>query len=356
MSLFAMPARLRAAQSKNNGRGELQIYFVDVEGGQATLFVMPDGRSLLFDTGWADYHDRDADRILAAARQAGITRLDYVLISHYHGDHVGGVPQLAAKIPIGTFFDHGPDREAPPVPGWQGTRAGYEAYQKILATGKYKHILLNTGEKLPVKGLDATVVSADGTVIGHPLPGAGAPNPDCGAIDKAAPGLQYPDMTENGRAIAIVIRFGRVRILDPADLTWDRERTLMCPVNTLGHINLFIVGNHGMAGATSPALVYGIAPQVAIMDNGAFKGGGIPALDLICNAPSKPALWQLHYAERAGEHNTEAPFIANLEAPAGTGPEQVNEKGYMLKVTVNRNGHFAVLNERTGKAQDYLAN
>lgn len=356
MSLFSIPAHSRAAQSKNNGRGELQIFFVDVEGGQATLFVTPAGGSLLIDTGWPDHDNRDADRIVAAARQAGITRLDYVLISHYHVDHVGGLPQLVAKIPIGTFLDHGPDREVAPVPGWQSTKAGYEAYQKILATGKYKHIVLHAGENLPVKGLDATVVSADGTVIDHPLHGAGAPNSNCGAIDKDPSGFQDPDMTENGRAVAIVIRFGRVQILDPADLTWDRERMLMCPVNKLGHINLYIVGNHGMAGATSPALVYGIAPQVAIMDNGSFKGGGIPALDLIRNAPSKPALWELHYAERAGEHNSEAPFIANLEAPKQRGPEGVNDKGYMVKVTVNRNGHFAVLNERTGEVQEYLAN
>ena len=159
-------------------------------------------------------------------------------------------------------------------------------------------------------------------------------------------------MTENGRALATVIKFGPVRILDPGDLTWDRERMLMCPVNKIGHINLYIVGNHGMAGATSPALVYGIAPQVVIMDNGATKGGEVPALDLIRNAPNKPVLWQLHYAVKSGdEHNTEAPLIANLEAPAGNGPAQANDKGYMLQVTVDRNGHFSVLNERTGAAK-----
>jgi hypothetical protein len=163
-------------------------------------------------------------------------------------------------------------------------------------------------------------------------------------------------MSENGRAVAIVIKFGRVRILDQGDLTWDRERMLMCPVNKLGHINLYVVGNHGMAGATSPALVYGIAPQVAIMDNGSTKGATIPALDLIRNAPNKPVLWQLHYAMQAGDvHNTEAPLIANLEAPVGRGPTQVPDKGYMLKVTVNRDGHFTIFNERTEKDEQYMA-
>ena len=355
--LFGFASKyINAAQGLSESRGKLRIYFIDVEGGQATLFVTPDGHSLLIDTGWADHDNRDADRIAAAAKQAGITRLDYVLITHYHGDHVGGVPQLVAKMPIGTFLDHGPDREEAPVRGWQSTKAAYDAYENVLATGKYNHVVLHAGEKLPVKALDATVVSADGTVISHPLPGAGATNPTCGAADKDPEGFEDPDRSENGRAVAIVIKFGRVSILDPGDLTWDRERMLMCPVNKLGHINLFIVGNHGMAGATSPALVYGIAPQVAIMDNGATKGGTIPVLDLIRNAPSKPVLWQLHYAEPAGdEHNTEALLIANMEAPVGRGPTQTLDKGYMFKVTINRDGHFTVLNERTEKAQEYVA-
>jgi beta-lactamase superfamily II metal-dependent hydrolase len=347
---------ISAAQSTSEGHGKLQIFFVDVEGGQSTLFVTPDGHSLLIDTGWANFNNRDASRIAAAAKQAGVTRLDYVLITHYHGDHVGGVMQLAAQMPIGTFFDHGPNREVAPVRGSQSTQTNYETYQKLLDTGKFKHVVLHAGEKLPVKGLDATVVAADGTVISDPLPGASATNLTCGDADKDPEGFEDPDMSENGRAVAIVIKFGRVRILDQGDLTWDRERMLMCPVNKLGHINLYVVGNHGMAGATSPALVYGIAPQVAIMDNGSTKGATIPALDLIRNAPNKPVLWQLHYAVQAGdEHNTEAPLIANLEAPVGRGPTQVPDKGYMLKVTVNRDGHFTIFNERTEKDEQYMA-
>lgn len=359
--LFAMllgfaSGSISAAQSTSEGHGKLQIFFVDVEGGQSTLFVTPDGHSLLIDTGWANFNNRDASRIAAAAKQAGVTRLDYVLITHYHGDHVGGVMQLAAQMPIGTFFDHGPNREEASVRSSQSTQTNYETYQKLLDTGKFKHVVLHAGEKLPVKGLDATVVAADGTVISDPLPGAGATNPTCGDADKDPADFEDPDMSENGRAVAIVIKFGHVRILDQGDLTWDRERMLMCPVNKLGHINLYVVGNHGMVGATSPALVYGIAPQVAIMDNGSTKGATIPALDLIRNAPNKPVLWQLHYAVQAGdEHNTEAPRIANLEAPVGRGPTQVPDKGYMLKVTVNRDGHFTIFNERTEKTEQYTA-
>lgn len=356
MLLVIMPTPIAAAQNINESQGKLRIYFIDAEGGQATLFVTPGGHSLLIDTGWNGYNNRDAARIRAAAQRAGIARLDYVLITHYHGDHVGGMPQLVATMPVGTFLDHGPNREQAPVVGWQSTKSNYETYQAVLATGKYKHMVLHAGEKLPLKDLDATVVTADGAAITHPLPGAGATNPTCGNADKDPEGFEDPDMSENGRALAVVFKFGGVRILDPGDLTWDRERMLMCPVNKLGHIDLFIVGNHGMAGATSPALVYGIAPQVVIMDNGATKGGGIPALDLIRNAPNKPVLWQLHYAQLAGaEHNTEAPLIANLEAPQGSGPTQVNDKGYMLEVTVDRHGHFTVFNERTQETREYQA-
>src|SRR5207249_397643 len=153
----------------------LQIYFVDVEGGQATLFVTPAGQSLLIDTGWPGFDGRDADRIVAAAKNAGITKIDYVLITHFHTDHVGGVPQLAARIPIGTFIDHGENRESTDGP----TVQGWEAYQKLLASGEYKRITAKPGEVLPIKDIRAEVVSADGLVISTPLPGAGQENQYC---------------------------------------------------------------------------------------------------------------------------------------------------------------------------------
>src|SRR5580693_9213395 len=97
-TLFLAGAVLLPAQT-------LRIYAIDVEGGKSTLYVSPSGESMLVDTGYAGNNNRDADRILAAAATAGVKRIDYLVITHYHGDHAGGVPQLAAKIPIGKMFD-----------------------------------------------------------------------------------------------------------------------------------------------------------------------------------------------------------------------------------------------------------
>src|SRR5947207_1735665 len=206
--------------SATAARKALQIYFVDVEGGQATLFVTPSGHSLLIDTGWPGFDGRDADRIVAAAKNAGITKIDYVLITHFHTDHVGGVPQLAARIPIGTFIDHGENRESTDGP----TVQGWEAYQKLLASGEYKRITAKPGEVLPIKDIRAEVVSADGLVISTPLPGAGQENQYC-----KGPGQYPPDKTENLRSLGTLLTFGKLRLLDLGDLTKDKEMELMCP-------------------------------------------------------------------------------------------------------------------------------
>src|SRR5216684_1197547 len=153
----------------------LRIYFVDVEGGQATLFVTPAKQSLLIDTGWSGNDGRDADRIVAAAKRAGISKIDYVLITHFHADHVGGAPQLAERIPIGTFIDHGENRESTDAP----TAQVWQAYKQLLSTEKYKRISAKPGDVLPIRGMKATVVSSDGAVLATSLPGAGEENAGC---------------------------------------------------------------------------------------------------------------------------------------------------------------------------------
>ena len=316
----------------------LRIYFVDVEGGQATLFITPAGQSLLIDTGWPGNDSRDAKRIAALAKGEHLAKIDYVLITHYHQDHVGGVPQLAAQIPIGTFIDHGENRETNNA----DTENGYEAYQKLLATGKYQHIVAKPGDKLPIAGIDATVVTADGSLIDHSLPGGGGTNAAC---QKSEP---HPaDQTENARSLGTFIAFGKLRILDLGDLTWDKEMQLMCPVNKLGPVDVYIVSHHGWIQSGSPALVWGIHPQVAIMDNGAKKGGSPSTWDIIHATPGLEALWQLHYSEEgATAHNTQADFIANV-----TGPDA----GNYLKLTAWPDGRYSVFNSRTGASQQYRA-
>ena len=326
------------AQSETAPSKALRIYFVDVEGGQATLFVTPAGESLLVDTGWPGFEGRDADRIFAAAKDAGLSKIDYVLITHFHMDHVGGAPQLAARIPIGTFIDHGENRENTDAP----TAQVWQAYQKLLATGKYKHLVAKPGEKLPIRGMDAVVVSADGAVLAKPLPGAGGENSACKEAE------QYPaDQTENLRSIGMVVTFGKLRILDLGDLTRDKEMELMCPVNKLGKIDIYIVSHHGWIQSGSPALVHGIDPRVAIMDNGAKKGGSPPAWDVIEKSPHLEDLWQLHYSEEGGNaHNVANEFIANPQGP---------DAGNYLLLTAQRDGSFEVFNSRTGKTKHYPA-
>ena len=316
----------------------LQIYFIDVEGGQATLFVTPAGQSLLIDTGWPGFDGRDADRIVAAAKKAGIHKIDYVLITHFHMDHVGGASQLATRIPIGTFIDHGENREstdAPTVQVWQD-------YQKLLATGKYKRISAKPGDVLPIRGMHATVVTSDGAVVAKALPGAGQENPECKTAE------QYPaDLTENLRSLGTLITFGKLRILDLGDLTHDKEMELMCPANKLGKIDIYIVSHHGWSQSGSPALVNGIAPRVAIMDNGAKKGGTPSAWDVIEKAPHLEDLWQLHFSDEGGPaHNVAEEFIANPPGP---------DSGNYLELTAYADGGFEVFNSRTQKTKHYPA-
>ena len=328
------PARAESPQDK----GVLQIYFVDVEGGQATLFVTPEKQSLLIDTGWPGNNGRDADRIVAAAKKAGITKIDYVLITHFHEDHVGGAPQLAARIPVGTFVDHGENREytdKPTVQVWQ-------AYQQLMSTGKYAHIVAKPGDTLPIRGMKATIVSADGAVLDASLAGAGDENSNCKNAEQPP-----TDQTENRRSVGTLITFGKLRILDLGDLTKDEEMQLMCPKNKLGKIDIYIVSHHGWNQSSSPAFVYGITPRVAIMDNGAKKGGTPSVWDIIEKSPGLKNLWQLHFSEEGGAaHNVAAEFIANPDGP---------DAGNYLELTAQHDGSFEVFNSRTQKTRQYPA-
>ena len=332
LCLLATAWAAHSSQTKN----ALRIYFVDVEGGQATLFVTPAKQSLLIDTGWPGNDGRDADRIVAAAKNARINKIDYVLITHFHTDHVGGVPQLAARIPLGTFIDHGDNRESTDVP----TVQGWKAYQELLATSKYKRVTAKPGDVLPIQGLRVTVISSDGALIHDALPGAGQGNPACKNAEQ-----DPADQTENARSLGTLITFDKLRILDLGDLTHDKEMDLMCPFNKLGRIDVYIVSHHGWYQSSSPAFVNGIGARVAIMDNGAKKGGTPSTWDIITKSPRLEDLWQLHFSEEGGQaHNVAAEFIANPQGP---------DAGNYLELTAWPNGDFEIFNSRTQKTKRY---
>lgn len=328
------PLSVRAASSDDSRT--LQIFFVDVEGGQATLLVTPEKQSLLVDTGWPGNDGRDADRIVAAAKKAGITRIDFVLITHFHTDHVGGLPQLAARIPIGTVIDHGDNRESTDVP----TVEGWHAYQDLLAGKKFKRLTVKPGDSLPIRGIHTTILSSDGAVIDHPLPGAGQENTTCKNAE------QYPtDQTENRRSVGTLLTFGKLRILDLGDLTRDKEMELVCPNNKLGAMDIYIVSHHGWGQSGSLPFLNAIAPRVAIMDNGAKKGGTPSAWDIIEKSPRLENLWQLHFSEEGGAaHNVASEFIANPVGP---------DAGNYLQLTAWPDGTFTVFNSRTLNTKHY---
>ena len=304
----------------------LEIFLIDVEGGQATLIVSPAGQSMLIDTGWRGFDGRDAERIVQAAKAAKIKQLDYVLITHYHRDHVGGAPHLADRMKIGAFVDHGPNMEDAKV-----VREDYADYVKTLP--RAQHLVVKPGDSIPLKGVTVQVLTAMGGHIQTALAGGGQPNAFCSASPKRA-----DDPTENARSLGILLTFGSFRFLDLGDLTWNKELELMCPNNPIGSVDVYLTSHHGVDQSGSPALVQAIHPRVAIMNNGARKGGSPAAWQIIRDSPGLEDFWQLHYAMDGGQdHNAPDSFIANVDEHC---------EGKYLKLTVESNGGFAVVNSR----------
>jgi competence protein ComEC len=309
----------------------LEVYFIDVEGGKATLLVSPGGEAMLIDTGYGGNNRRDAERIAAAAKDAGVKKIDYLVITHYHADHVGGVMQLSEKLPIRNFVDHGPSTE--------NTKALEVLLNTYMAARqKGTHILAKPGDKIPVKGLEVQVMSSGGQLF----TGIGKPNPECaGAVKQAV------DTTENAASLGVLVTFGSFRMLDLGDLSWNKEQELMCPTNPVGTVDVYSVSHHGRETSGPPQLVRAIAPRVAIMNNGARKGGDPAAWRIIRDSPGLEDLWQLHFAVAGGkEHNASDMFIANLDEIC---------EGKWLKLTAQQDGSFTVENRRNRYRKSYPA-
>jgi competence protein ComEC len=323
----------------------LQIYFIDVEGGQSTLIVTPERHSFLIDTGWAGdgygfrpgdpRKARDANRIVAAARDAGITQIDYLLITHFHVDHDGGVKELAKLLPIRTFIDHSApsadaDRASP------GTQEAYEAYLSVRSGGA--HLQPGPGEPLSLKDVEATIVSSGGSTLKAPLVKGVATHSAC--PDHATPPR---DRYENPRSTGVVVRFGAFRFLDVGDLTGEPLFKLACPENMIGPVDVYLVAHHGGPDASVPETFAALKPRVAIMNNGVSKGGARTTYQALHQVSGLEDVWQLHASTDAGDANYPAQYLANLD----------ESTAYWIKLVAGDDGSFRVLNQRTGEWKNY---
>lgn len=305
---------------------DLEIYFIDTDGGQATLVVSPSGQSLLIDAGYAGYGGRDANRILTAARSAHVKKIDYLLVTHQHPDHVGGVPNLLQVLPVGVFLDKGPSVEL------DGKYP--EEYAAAFAKGEHK--LIKPGDTIPVKGLEVTVVVAAGQRIER----KGELNPYCEGVKP-----EEGETGENPQSAGVLIEYGKFRFSDLGDITWNKELALLCPENRAGKVDLAITTHHGTT--VSPKAIYAMAPRVIIENNGPRKGGDPDAWKVLKASPGLEDLWQLHFGLAGGkESNAPDTLIANLEEKC---------QGLHLKVTADANGSFTVYNPRNKYSKAYPA-
>lgn len=293
------------------------IYFIDVQGGAATLLVTPERESILIDTGWPGLADRDPKRIAHVIKDvAGLDHLDHLVTTHWHTDHYGGVEGLSKLVPVRKFWDRG----LPDLSKSDGDRAAFPdgpkahdplgvAYRRV---SEGKRQALKAGDRFPIKGVvEATVLASGGEVVGgDPTP----ENPACAS----SPADQAVDGSDNARSLALRFRLGEFAFLDCGDLTWNVEKKLVCPVDRVGPIDLYQVTHHGMAISNHPTLLKTVAPRVAVMNNGPRKGGDPKAVRLLKSIPSIKAAYQLH-KNSSGDaaDNTEAALIANTSADGG---------------------------------------
>jgi beta-lactamase superfamily II metal-dependent hydrolase len=324
----------------------LDMYVIDVEGSKAFLLVSPSGQSMLIDAGIPGYEQngRDTDRIVEACKAAGVQKIDYMVVTHYDGDHVGGVPALAARMPIDTFVDHGENVQLNDF-----TIKVVKEYMAVVAKGK--HMVVKAGDRIPIKGFDALVVMAAGKAITEPLKGAGQPNPACDTTPRKTWGpnargiIDNQDTNENSQAITLLVTYGKFRMLDPADLTWNKDRDLMCPINRVGTVDLYMTANHGTDNANSPVLVHALRPRVVIADNGPRKGASAEVFKTVESSPGLEDYWQMHYLIAGGEKANAAPdYIANIEG---------SPDGKWIKISVERDGTFTVTNTRNNFTKTY---
>ncbi len=361
--LLAVACSVAPALAQSRTAKPLQIYVIDVEGGNATLFVSPTGESLLIDTGngGAIAAPRDAGRIMEAAKDAGLTQIDHLIITHWHGDHFGGLAELAKQIPIKHYYDHGPNVQ----PGQAADDFLKTVYAELIA--KAPHTVLKAGDKIALAGVDIVTVLSAGEPIKTPLKGAGAPNPYCASFVKG------DNNAEDPMSVGIHLTFGRFRTIHLGDNTKNKEFELMCPNNRIGTVDLLLGLHHGQASSNSPVLVHALRPRVGIMNDGTRKGGEPETMKTAFASPGLEDLWQMHFSLLSGqEYTVPGAFIANgVDQPGDAMPigtwtpplpgQQAppapvhNGKSNYFKVTAQQDGTFTVTNTRNNFSKTYRA-
>lgn len=315
--------------------GTLDIYWIDVEGGASTLVVTPAGESVLMDAGFAGFNDRDAARIEhIVKKEAGLQQLDFVLVSHFHGDHAGGLGALAKRVKIGAFVDHGDS-----VEGDSGAGRQLWGEYRLLASSRRRTV--KPGDRLPLKGVELVIVAAHSQSLSAPLVEAG-PNPLCQSFKP-----QAEDRSENGKSLGYLLRSGKFEFVNLGDLSWNFQHQLACPVNLLGRIDLFQVTHHGVRDDVLPQQMWAMAPTVAVMNNGATKGAGAVAVETVLKSPGLEDLWALHRAiNNDAAHNAQDRLIANLGDTDGCA-------GAWIRARVDPAGTYTVTNSRNGFSKTY---
>jgi competence protein ComEC len=307
----------------------LRIYWIDVEGGAATLLVAPNGEVVLVDAGFPGA--RDSGRIAKVLTdEVHADHIDHLICTHYHTDHAGGIPTLAGMFPVSHFYDHG------------ATVQSSQDFNNYVQTAGDKRVLTKAGDKLALGGVVLTFVTAAGQVIEPPLPGAKA-NATCPSnVTKSMDGG-----AENAQSLGFLLNFGSFSFLDLADITWAVEQQLMCPTNRIGNVDLFQVSHHGQDISNSPQLVHALAPTVAVMNNGATKGGGPDTFETLKASPGLRDLWALHQVPaNDAAHNAEEALTANL---AGT------DNAAWIKAVIEASGAYTLTNSRNGTSRTYAA-
>lgn len=310
----------------------LDMYVIDTEGGKALLIISPSGQSMLIDTGFPGNNDRDTNRILEAAKAAGVTKFNVLVTTHYDMDHVNNTPSVVARIPALLFVNHGPAVAQGPA-----TAKAVAAY--LEAAAKARRLSVKPGDRIPFKGVNVLVVASAGQAMKTPVKGAGSPNQFCDGTPQ-----KRPDSSENGVSLGLLFTYGKFRMVNLGDLSWNKELELMCPNNPIGTVDLFMVGYHGGDPANPPALIHALKPRVSIMNNGARKMGSPSVLKTIQSSPGLEAAYQLHWSLNAPNDNPPEEFIANL---------QNSPDGKWIKVSAEKNGAFTITNARTGISRTF---